>query len=146
MIFDSDGSCTVRDNGRGFPTAIVEDQGISGAELIMTHLCAGGRFWQRSSDSLPGIGVCVVNALSEWLQLRIWQQGKEYSLRFFEGEPQPPLRLVGDAEEERGTEISFLPSSKFFPDTVFDATAIEQRLAELALLAPKISIVFSDRR
>lgn len=95
---------------------------------------------------MPGIGSCVVNALSEWLELRIWQQEKEYFLRFVEGEPQAPLGLIGDTEVQRGTDISFLLSSSFFPDTVFNAAVIEQRLAELALLAPEVSVVFSDRR
>jgi DNA gyrase subunit B len=145
VILGADGSCTVQDNGRGIPTAVV-DQGISGARFIMTRLYTRGRFWQQILDSLPGVGMCVVNALSEWLELRIWRQEKEFFLRFLEGEPQAPLRLVGDAKGRRGAHISFLSSSKIFPETVFVLAVIEQRPAELALLAPNIPIVLTDRR
>lgn len=146
VLLNPDGSCTVRDNGRGIPVAVVEGEGISGAQFVMTRLHAFGRFRQRSPESLRGVGVCVVNALSEWLELRIWQDDKEYFLRFLEGEPQTPVGVVGDAMGKQGTEISFLPSPRIFPETRFNAAVIERQLREWAPLASDTRLGLTDLR
>jgi len=146
VILRPGGSCTVRDNGRGIPIGFVEEEGMSGAEIIMTRLHAGSRYWKQNWDRPVGVGMCAVNALSEWLDLRIWQQEKEYHLRFLEGDRQGPLRLVGEAKGQQGTEISFLPSSRFFTNLTFSARQIEQRIAEMALLAPTINFALTDMR
>ncbi|MBN8512432.1 MAG: DNA topoisomerase (ATP-hydrolyzing) subunit B [Rickettsiales bacterium] len=149
VILNKNGSVTVSDNGRGIPVDIHEGEGVSAAEVIMTQLHAGGKFDQNSykvSGGLHGVGVSVVNALSDWLDLRIWRDKKEHFIRFRNGDAEAPLRVVEENATGRGTEVTFMPSADIFKILEFDFTTLENRLRELAFLNSGVRILLVDDR
>jgi DNA gyrase subunit B len=160
IVLNPDGSVSVEDNGRGIPVDLHPEEGVSAAEVIMTQLHAGGKFENTTegnaykvSGGLHGVGVSVVNALSEWLELTVWRDGKEYWMRFRHGDAEAPLKMMGDAplaangQPKRGTRVTFLASTDTFKNvTEFDFDKLEHRYRELAFLNSGVRILLADAR
>ncbi|UWI83385.1 DNA topoisomerase (ATP-hydrolyzing) subunit B [Wolbachia endosymbiont of Howardula sp.] len=147
ISINENGSVSVTDNGRGIPTDLFEEEGISAAEVILTQLHAGSKFDHNTykvSGGLHGVGISVVNALSSWLELTIWRNKKEYFITFNNGNAIEPLKVIKDNIPKRGTKITFMPSVQIFNNIDFSYSVLENRIRELAFLNAKIKITLRD--
>jgi DNA gyrase subunit B len=145
---NGDGSCTVKDNGRGIPTAIHHTEKVSAVQVVLTKLHAGGKFGgggYKISGGLHGVGLSVVNALSEWLEVEVYQDGKHHKQIYNRGVPQAPLKVVGDADFT-GTWVTFMPDDEIFETVDFNYDTIKTRLRELAYLNKGLTIKLVDKR
>ena len=148
VTINADNSITVVDNGRGIPVGINHKAGLPAVEVVFTILHAGGKFGgggYKVSGGLHGVGASVVNALSEWLEVEIYKEGKIYKQRYERGKVMYPLKVVGDTER-RGTKVTFLPDKLMFEETVFDYDTLRQRLREMAFLTKGLKITLTDMR
>ena len=148
VYINEDNSITVRDNGRGIPVGINKKKGFPAVVVVFTILHAGGKFGgggYKVSGGLHGVGASVVNALSTWLEVDIFHEGKIYRQRYERGKVMYPLKIVGDTDK-RGTEVRFLPDPTIFEETVFDFSVLKQRLREMAFLTKGLKIVLKDKR
>ena len=150
VIINPDNSITVVDNGRGIPVGLNHKAGIPAVEVVFTILHAGGKFGgggYKVSGGLHGVGASVVNALSEWLEVTIYREGREYKQRYERGHTMYPLKNIGECELERtGTTVTFLPDKEIFEETVYDYDILKQRLREMAFLTKGLRIVLKDER
>ena len=149
VILNPDGSATIRDNGRGIPVGMHKEEGVSAAEVIMTELHSGGKFDNNSykvSGGLHGVGVSVVNALSDWLDLRIWREGKEHLAKFSRGDVTQHLTVLGESGGRHGTEVTFLPSKETFSNIEFSFETLERAIREKAFLNSGVYLKLIDNR
>ena len=150
VTINEDNSITVIDNGRGIPVGINHKSGKPAVEVVFTILHAGGKFGgggYKVSGGLHGVGASVVNALSEWLEVTIYKEGKVYNQRYERGHVCYPLKVIGECEKEKsGTMVTFLPDKQIFEDTVFDYDTLKQRLREMAFLTKNVKIILRDKR
>jgi DNA gyrase subunit B len=147
VTLNADGSVTVCDDGRGLPVDIHTKHWVSKAEVIMTRMIPGDMLEHRAD--IPGgfhTGNYAVNALSAWLELRIWRDGREHFMRFLDGHAVDSLKVVGDSDGKRGTEITFLPSPEVFAATTFDFSTLERRFRDLGFLSANATLVLLDER
>ena len=148
VTINADGSCSVEDNGRGIPTGIHAKEGISSVELVLTKLHAGGKFGgggYKISGGLHGVGLSVVNALSEWLEVEVYQNGHVYKQIYNRGVPQRALAVVGDTDKT-GTKVTFYPDGDIFETVIFNYDNLKVRLRELAYLNKGLTISIRDER
>ena len=150
VFINPDNSITVIDNGRGIPVGINHKAGLPAVEVVFTVLHAGGKFGgggYKVSGGLHGVGASVVNALSEWLEVKVFQNGNIYEQRYERGKVMYPLKIVGSCDMEKtGTEVHFLPDKEIFEDTVYDYNVLKQRLREMAFLTKNLRITLKDDR
>ncbi|MBR3864605.1 MAG: DNA topoisomerase (ATP-hydrolyzing) subunit B [Clostridia bacterium] len=148
VCINADGSCSVTDNGRGIPTGIHHTEGVSAVQVVLTKLNAGGKFGgggYKISGGLHGVGLSVVNALSEWLEVEVYQNGNHYKQTYNRGVPQRELAVIGSADKT-GTMVTFMPDVEIFESTIFNYETVKVRLRELAYLNKGLRITIEDKR